>query len=389
VSTRTPMETTTGVPERAPRSFGILSTFPPTECGIATFSAALAAGLIANGDSVDVVRLSPRAGLEDPLVVGSLGDTDASRAAGIGLLNRTDLAIVQHEYGIYGGPDGEDLVPVLDGIHVPIVVVAHTVLVDPTPNQRAVLIDVCGRADAVVVMTESARARLSSVYRIDPTKVRVIAHGAATPLGRAQLRVTGSTPTLLTWGLLGPGKGIEWAIDAMALLADLAPRPRYVVAGATHPKVREWSGEEYRNMLIQRAWGVGVAPQVTFDDAYRDLPSLTALITAADLVVLPYDSAEQVTSGVLVDAVAAGRPVVSTAFPHAVELLASGAGIVVPQRDPEALADAIRSALTDATLLADMAAEARRLAPDLSWEAVAGHYSDLAGQLLSVTRWSR
>ena len=383
---RTPMEAAASAPDRESRCFGILSTFPPTACGIATFSAALSAGLIANGDSVDVVRVSPATGLEDPQVLGSISGSATTRAAGIDVLNRTDLVIVQHEYGIYAGADGEDLLPVMDAIRVPVVVVAHTVLADPTPNQRDVLVQVCERADSVVVMTESARQRLSSIFGIDPRKVQVIAHGAATPLGRPRLRTSGSTPTLLTWGLLGPGKGIEWAIDAMALLRDLRPRPRYVVAGATHPKVRERSGEAYRNMLIQRSWGAGVSPQVTFDDAYRDLPSLTRLITSADLVVLPYDSAEQVTSGVLVDAVAAGRPVVSTAFPHAVELLASGAGIVVEQRDPDALADAIRSALMDASLLADMAAEARRLAPALSWDSVAEQYSDLAGRLLVVAR---
>ncbi len=99
--------------------------------------------------------------------------------------------------------------------------------------------------------------------------------------------------------------------------------------------------------------------------------------------MLPYDSTDQVTSGVLVDAVAAGRPVVSTAFPHAVELLGSGAGLVVPQRDAAALAGAIRSVLTDPELAASMAAEAQRLAPELSWTAVAGRYDDLAGHLLA------
>src|SRR5690606_9587927 len=116
-----------------------------------------------------------------------------------------------------------------------------------------------------------------------------------------------------------------------AQLSDLRPAPSYLIAGATHPKVREHSGEAYRSMLVRRARLSGSGSQIVFDDAYRDLPSLTGLIRSADLVVLPYDSDDQVTSGVLVDAVAAGRPVVSTAFPHAVELLASGAGIVVPQ----------------------------------------------------------
>ena len=137
-------------------------------------------------------------------------------------------------------------------------------------------------------------------------------------------------------------------------------------------------------MLSARAWRSGASPLVTFDDAYRDLAALAKLIGAADLVVLPYDSADQVTSGVLVDAVAAGRPVVSTAFPHAVELLASGAGLVVPQRDPGALAAAIRSVITDPARAGAMAAEARRLAPALSWNAVAGRYDELADSLIGA-----
>ena len=152
---------------------------------------------------------------------------------------------------------------------------------------------------------------------------------------------------LLSWGLFGPGKGIEWAIDAMADLKDLSPRPRYVVAGRTHPKVVSSQGEVYRDMLVARTWAQGVAASVTFDSAYRDVRSLTHLIQDATVVVLPYDSRDQVTSGVLVDALAAGRPVVATAFPHAVELLASGAGLVVPHGDPDALSTALRRVLTE------------------------------------------
>ena len=136
-------------------------------------------------------------------------------------------------------------------------------------------------------------------------------------------------------------------------------------------------------MLVDRAERSGSGASVSFDDSYRDLEALTELIRSADLVVLPYDSADQVTSGVLVDAVAAGCPVVSTAFPHAVELLASGAGIVVPQRDPARLAGAIRTVLTDTDRADAMAAEARRLAPDLSWAAVAGRYDALGARLLA------
>jgi glycosyltransferase involved in cell wall biosynthesis len=190
-------------------------------------------------------------------------------------------------------------------------------------------------------------------------------------------------PVLLTWGLLGPGKGIEWAIDAMADLRDMHPRPRYVVAGRTHPKVVVAEGESYREMLVARTWSTGVAPSVTFDAAYRDLASLTRLVQDATVVVLPYDSQDQVTSGVLVDALAAGRPVVATAFPHAVELLSSGAGIVVPHRDATALSAALRRALSEPGLAASMAGEAARLAPAFGWPAVARQYAALADNLLA------
>ncbi len=367
-------------------TFAILSTFPPTACGIATFSAALATGLIANGGTVDVVRVGASPDMEDPLVAATIdGGAQGGFDAAIDVLNRADVAFVQHEYGIYGGPDGDHVLAALEAIDVPTIMIAHTVLRHPSANQRSVLERACDAAAAVVVMTESARARLLDGFDVDEAKVGIIPHGAATPPTTSPLaaeRPPNRAAHLLTWGLLGPGKGIEWAIDAVAGLRDVRPCPTYVVAGATHPKVLASDGEAYRQMLMTRAWSSGAAPFVSFDDTYRDLASLTELIASADLVVLPYDSQDQVTSGVLVDAVAAGRPVVSTAFPHAVELLSSGAGLVVPQRDPDALADAIRSVVTDASLADSMAAEARRLAPELSWNAIAGRYARLADDLL-------
>ncbi len=395
------MSTTTPIPQGSTsqssvRSFGMLSTFPPTPCGIATFAAALSAGLIANGATVDVVRCGEPEILEDPLVVAALGDSSrARRALCVDALNATDVAIVQHEYGIYDGPDGEDVLGLMEELVVPILLIAHTVVSSPTVGQRSVLERACELADIVVVMTATARQRLLAGFSIDADKVIVIPHGAATPpastvdtLASPSVARSDSgddrthRPRLLTWGLLGPGKGIEWAIDAFDLLHDLDPAPTYVIAGATHPKVRERSGEAYREMLIDRAQRTASASRISFDDSYRDLESLTELIRSADLVVLPYDSADQVTSGVLVDAVAAGRPVVSTAFPHAIELLASGAGVVVPQRDPAALAGAIRSVLENPELADAMAAEARRLSPELSWAAVAARYGAVGAELM-------
>jgi len=244
-----------------------------------------------------------------------------------------------------------------------------------------VLEAIAAMATQVVVMSEAANQRLCLGFDVDPRKVTTIAHGAAV-LKNPPVKRSGR-PTLLTWGLLGPGKGIERVIDAMGSLRELHGRPRYLIAGRTHPKVLAADGEAYRNARAEQARRTGVADSVAFDASYRDVSSLTALVRSSAVVVLPYDSTDQVTSGVLVDAIASGRPVVATAFPHAVELLGSGAGIVVGHDDPDALASALRRLLTEPRLAGSMAAEARRLAPTMAWPVVANAYLDLAHRLLA------
>jgi len=209
----------------------------------------------------------------------------------------------------------------------------------------------------------------------------VIPHGAdlQTPAGLME----GERPLVLTWGLLGPGKGIEWAVDGLRGIRHVRPLPSYIVAGQTHPRVRMQQGEQYRLQLRQRARAGGVSDLVSFVGDYLDGPALAALLRRASVVVLPYDSREQVTSGVLVEAVAAGRPVIATRFPHAVELLSTGAGILVPHYDGPAIGHALHRVLTEPDLAAGMAKEASRLAKTLSWTAVAAAYRRLAHQLLA------
>jgi polysaccharide biosynthesis protein PslF len=374
-------------PRRVARSFGILSSYPPTACGLATFTAALASGMGAHGTEVGIVRVVDAATGQTPRddrVVGELVNGSArSVAATSEMLNQFDVAVVQHEYGLYGGTDGDEVLEILRGLDVPSIVIAHTILADPTPHQRSVLNEVAAEADHIVVMTEAARKRLCDGFEVDAAKLATIAHGAAIPASRVVPERAGR-PVMLTWGLIGPGKGIERAIDAMRTLHDLPMRPRYLVAGQTHPKVFASHGESYRRDRIEQARQNGTSSSVTFDDDYRDVPSLTALIQSSKVVVLPYDSKDQVTSGVLVDAIAAGRPVVATAFPHAVELLSSGAGIVVDHDDPDAMALALRRVLTKPELAASMAAEASRLAPNLGWSVVAGEYLRLTNHLFEA-----
>jgi polysaccharide biosynthesis protein PslF len=385
-------------------TYGVLSTFPPTQCGLATFSASLLRPLTSGGTGGygAVVRvLDEEAPNRPPGVVAELrngtpdGPADAAAA-----LNAFDVAIIQHEYGIYGGADGAEVVDVLLRLTIPSIIVLHTVLSQPTPHQREVLERAVAAADATVVLSETAARRLVDVYRVDPARVSVIPHGATLsgPRPPSELHAlrpahrgdeggeepAPPVPTVLTWGLIGPGKGIEWGVDAVAELDDLPTPPRYVIAGRTHPKVLARSGEAYRDGLRDRAAARGVADRVVFDGTYREGPALQDLVRQADVVLLPYDSTDQVTSGVLIEAVAALKPVVATRFPHATELLSAGAGLLVPQQDPVAMAAALRTLLTRPDVAAGMTRVAGVAAPDLQWAAVAEHYLDLAARLISA-----
>ena len=367
--------------------FGFVSTFPPTQCGLASFTAALRGALMHSAiDEGWVVRLldAPVAGSDDEVVAQLITGDSASLRRAAAQLNQCDVAIMQHEYGVYGGTDGSEILHLLDQVLVPCVVVLHTVLTDPTPHQRQVLELVIAKADAVVTMTKAARDRLAAGYAADMSKVRIIAHGAPALAGTMADPVfrTGEF-TVLTWGLLGPGKGIEWGIEAMAMLRDLAPMPRYLVAGQTHPKVLLREGDVYRDRLREQVRQAELGSCITFEDHYRNSSALASLVRSADVVLLPYDSTEQVTSGVLIEAVAAGKPVVATEFPHARELLAGGAGLLVPHRDPASIAAALRSVITHRDVMARMAAAATAVAPQLLWPAIAEQYRELAGRLVA------
>ncbi len=369
-----------------PASFGFLSSYPPTQCGLATFTAALQNEIRASGHETGVVRVLERAEVSaQPSVVAQMvhDDPDAVASA-VAALNAFDVVVVQHEYGIFGGPDGDSVVQVLEQLTVPSIVVLHTVLVDPTPHQRFVLNAVARCASALVTMTLTARTRLIEHYDVDVAKIVVIPHGASDARRDQTSWRDGHRPLMVTWGLLGPGKGIERVIDALATMRDLDPRPHYMVVGETHPRVLERDGEAYRNGLIARAERLGVADMVTFTPGYLDVASLGSLAASADVVILPYDSREQVTSGVLIEAITARRPVIATAFPHAVELLGSGAGLIVDHDDPDAMTESIRQVLCEPAQAAIMAKRAAALAPDLLWSAVAARYRGLARTLVSA-----
>lgn len=388
VSTRLPAPLTSGGTDREEAlRIAFVGTFPPTQCGLATFTESMVDSISHAAREVEpvVIRLIQRG---EPTGVAARATVDwiAGDAASLDRVRDTvedvDLVILQHEYGIYGGPDGEEVLDLLRITTTPSVAVLHTVLADPTPHQRAVLGEVIELADVTVTQTEAARFRLRNYSINDPERVIVIPHGAWTEPGAGEQRHH-DKPLVLSWGLVGPGKGLEHGVAAMARLADLTPMPTYLIAGQTHPKVRAAQGERYRQMLQRSAVELGVADRVVFDGTYRSVSSLAALIRSADVVLLPYDSRDQVTSGVLVEALAAGKPVVAARFPHAVEALASGAGLLVRHGDDEAMADALRRILTRSELADAMRQQAARVGAGLRWPIVAERYLQVIDDVLA------
>lgn len=368
-------------------NYGFLSPYPPTQTGTAAYCAALLHHLQdpAADERCGIVRVVSASPEPTPgdTAMRLVNDRPVSTLRAIDALNEFDVLIVQHEYDIYGGRDGEDVLDVLAGVDKPVICVLHTVLAAPTPHQHQVLQRIIDASSALVVLSRTAALTLVDKYRIDARRVSTIPHGAATTESAPPSAQRTGPPTILTWGLLGPSKGIEWAIAALGQLHDLNPAPVYLVAGQTHPEVFAEQGEYYRSYLQEQAERFGVTNQVVLDAAYRTPAALSTLVHQADLVLLPYDAAARTDSEVLVEAVAARRPVVATDFPHARELLADGVGLVVPHHDPLAMAHAIRRVLTEPGLAAEMTARCASLAPILDWNAVATGYRSLARAILA------
>lgn len=365
-------------------SIGFASTFPPTVCGIASYTASVVKSLAGRNPRgrLGVVSLSDvLTAKSHPRVVFDhrTGDRASLRTA-TAILNMYDTVSIQHEFGIYGGRDGNEVLDLMSDLTVPTAVTLHTVLGDPTPSQRSITETICDLATRIVVMSETAASRLVDRYGVEPHRISVIAHGADREFAGPSLSA-GGRPLIMTWGLIGPGKGFEWAIQAFAGLTDMRPLPRYLIAGATHPNVRRESGEDYRAGLVSLTNELGLNEMIEFDDQYFERPDLARLVRSADVVVLPYQSVEQVTSGVLVEAIAASKPVVATPFPHAVELLAGGAGAIVPFNEPDTLGATLRQILTDPSTRTLMTERAGQLATDRYWPTIGGQINALMSDL--------
>lgn len=362
-------------------SLSLITTYPPTRCGIGRFSYSLVEALGATAPDVDVrvarISDSPTTSAESVVDVAFDPSSPVARRTAARRISAADAVILQHEYGLYGPDDGIAVLDLVARIDAPLITVVHTVRPAPSPRQRTI-IEFLGEAGVLVVLSEVARQQLLEAHQVDPAGVYVIPHGSSWTPAAVPERLR---RRLITWGLLGPGKGIERALEAVAQL-KLDPPVTYDIVGQTHPNVLARQGRAYRDSLEKLARGLGLDRRVRFVDRYVSDAELEKRVAASDVVVLPYDNEEQVCSGVLTDAVALGRPVVATAFPHALEFARRGCGRAVEHR-PGALAASLEELLTDDTSYRMAVTAAGAVSPSLSWSRVALAYVDLVDHLRS------
>lgn len=364
----------------------ILGNFAPRRCGIATFTEDLYRAMAALPDvSPFVVAMNDEPGATTPAypddVAWTIRDTErlSYTTSGLRLNRAADVLLIQHEFGIFGGEAGHYLLDLLRAATLPVVTTLHTVLTDPSPAQAVVMRALVARSDALIVMAERGRTILMQTYGVAPHRIAVIPHGIpdrALVDAAAMRRGLGwpEVPTVLSFGLLSPGKGLESMIDALPRLAAKIPDIRYIVLGATHPHLLRDGGETYRESLRERARRNGVIDNVHFENRFVGLDELCNRLQASDVYVTPYLSEAQITSGTLAYAHGLGVPVVSTRYWHAVELLGHRPEQLVSSGSADAIADAVGALLGDAELRRAASYDAYTRGRGHVWSRVARQY---------------
>ena len=336
-----------------PTRIAFVGNYLPRQCGIATFTTDLCTAL---GKEFGPERLfaipvnDPDSTYEYPEQVRlELAQEDISsyeRAAEFLNFNGNDLVCLQHEYGIYGGVAGRNILTMLRKLKMPLVTTFHTVLRDPDPNQRAVLEEIAQLSDRLVVMSDQAANFLREVYAVPAGKIDVIPHGVPDlpfmdPNYFKDKFGTEGKPVMLTFGLLSPNKGIENVIRALPAILERNPDVMYIVSGVTHPHIRRREGERYRDQLQALAAELGVQDHLILNNRFVSTEELVEHVGAADIYITPYQQEAQIVSGTLAIALGAGKAIISTPYWHAKELLADQRGVLVPFQDPGAIAEAV------------------------------------------------
>ncbi len=375
-----------------------VGTYPPKECGIATFTLDVVNSTDLSGwRSIvfavdDIVPEEPHPDSKVVFTIEKENRASYLRAARLMEKYRVSLLSVQHEYGIYGGDHGDYVLDLIKAVTVPVAVTLHTVLPNPSEAQRRILKEMEKYAACFVVMAHKAVELLVEVYGIAASKIRFIPHGApnapyhADKSAKAKMGLEGRR-VLSTFGLISPNKGIEDAIAAMPEIVAKEPTATYLVLGQTHPVIKRNEGEWYRESLMKQVKDLGLTDNVKFVDKYLTLHELLDYLLATDVYITPYyANPHQITSGTLAYAMVTGKVIVSTPYLYAEELLADGRGFLYPFRDSAVLSDIVGRLLTDDALFEATRRKAYEYGRMMTWQSVGVQYTKLFTEMLDE-RW--
>ncbi len=381
----------------------VIGTYPPKKCGIGTFTRNLVRAIVANtGEKEASEKMMILALNEDnsdydypPEVkfrIRQNRQRDYADAARQINFSDSDLCILEHEFGIFGGDDGVYILPLLHKLEVPLIVTFHTVIREPSYTQRSIVEEIGKKAARIVVMSERAIEFLTQIYNIPSEKIVLIEHGVPEheKISRKNAKESfgfDNRRVLLTFGLLSRNKGIEIVLNALPGLTEKHNDLLYVILGATHPSVVKHTGEEYRNYLRRIVKTKGLDNHVYFNNEFVSEEKLFEYLAATDIYITPYLSEAQITSGTLAYAVGSGCAVVSTPYWHAQELLANGRGRLFDFRDSDQLAGILDELLSDDEKLMKLRGRAREYGKKISWPKIGRQYLDLAKYVLD--HWNK
>ncbi len=374
-----------------------LGSYPPRECGIATFTRDIVEAFDRQfGARSQVIAIDEPGGevrRYPPEVVARISQVDRpSHLHAADFINEhpAQLLNIQHEYGLFGGDRGEWLVDLLAVVTKPVVLTLHTVLPEPDEKMLQVTRQLCRYSAKVVALSETGRELLERVYGIEAEKLRLIHHGVpdvpfqSTQGPKASFGI-GQRAVISTFGLISRGKGLEYALEAMRAIVTRHPETLYLILGETHPVVRRSEGESYRESLHELVREYGLQYNVELVDKYLDFDEVVSYLGATDIYLTPYLNPTQIVSGTLAYAVGCGKAIVSTPYLYAKELLAYGRGFIVPFRDSSAIAARVIALLDDPSLRRATERRAYRFGRQMTWPRVAAEYGRLFSELVPPT----
>jgi glycosyltransferase involved in cell wall biosynthesis len=378
------------VVENRIRNIGFLSTYPPRECGLATFTEDLVNEIdkmafvrpivIAVGDKEEYTNLQVKYKL-------SQHDRTSYMLTALWANDNVDLLVIEHEYGIFGGECGEYIIDLAKGLKVPFIVTTHTVLLEPSPKQRTVLRDLGRLSTKVVTMAESSIPILAGTYGIESEKLVFIPHGVPNMQveSREKLKIAHGLQdkkVISSFGLISPAKGLEYGIEAVAKVVPDYENLIYLILGKTHPCVKENMGEKYRQSLIDLAQSLGVQDNIRFIDKYLTKDEVITYLHLSDMYLTPYLSKEQAVSGTLAYAMGCGRVIVSTPYRYAEEMLGGGRGMLAEFKDSDSMASCIRTVLGNPVGKKEMEMKTLAVGLKMAWSTVADQYAQLCMDII-------